>query len=30
MDIILGIKKINPKYITDIIVEKAFVRLGFG
>ena len=29
-DIILGIKKMNPKYITDSIVEKAFERLGFN
>jgi rRNA-processing protein FCF1 len=27
-DIILKIQKINPKYITDNIVEKAFKRLG--
>jgi hypothetical protein len=27
-DIILEIQKINPKYITGIIVEKAFKRLG--
>lgn len=26
-DIILGIKKLNPKYITDDIVENAFKRL---
>lgn len=27
-DIILNIKKSNPKYITTIIVENAFLRLG--
>ena len=27
-DVILKIQKINPKYITDNIVEKAFKRLG--
>ncbi|ACV64573.1 hypothetical protein Dtox_3878 [Desulfofarcimen acetoxidans DSM 771] len=27
-DIIVEIQKINPKYITDNIVEKAFKRLG--
>jgi hypothetical protein len=26
-DIILEIQRINPKYITDNIVEKAFIRL---
>ena len=29
-EIILAIKKINPKYITASIVEKALLRLGFG
>ncbi len=28
--IILEIQKNNPKYITDIIVQKAFKRLGIG
>ena len=27
-ELILEIKKLNPKYITDIIVENAFKRLG--
>lgn len=27
-DIILRIHKVNPKYITANIVEKAFIRLG--
>lgn len=29
-EIILDINKINPKYITASIVEKALLRLGFG
>ena len=28
-DIILNIRKINPKYITANIIEQAFLRLGF-